>query len=64
MIVVVDMLHTLDFWKKQKMSLKQYVFFCAKYKNVNVKYNFNSKLYSNLLEVQFDFVFELLQIND
>jgi hypothetical protein len=63
-IVVVDMLHTLDFWKKQKMSLQEYIFFSAKYKNVNVKYNFNLELYSNLLEVQFDFVFELLQIND
>jgi hypothetical protein len=28
------------------------------------KYSFNSKLYTFLLEVQFDFVFELLQIND
>jgi hypothetical protein len=57
-IVVVDMLQTLDLWKKQKMSLKEYVFFCAKYKNVNESTIFIIVYY--FLEIKFDFVFELL----
>jgi hypothetical protein len=39
-------------------------FLLCKVQKCKWKYNFNSELYTIFLEVQFNFVFELLQIND